>query len=185
VLDPRSEELGIATGRLVAVGEKDERRVVAVRLQDAARLAVEPLVDRQAAAEAGRAVRPGGHLDLVVEALLVRGREGGLWRAPGVEADHVEPMRLGGAHDAAPGGDVGRRVASLREDRALEGAAEEGLPAVDHELSPPRADLAQPEPNRSLVSAGRTLEIGTQDLEGGRELVPGAGFGAERDVGLE
>ena len=71
-----------------------------------------------------------------------------------------------------PGVDVGRRVAGLREDRALEGAAEEGLAAVHDELRALRADLPQAEADRARVAGLARLEGGAEPVEHGRELVP-------------
>ncbi len=159
--------------------------MVAVGLQDALRLPLEPLVDRQADAEPGGAVGPGGDLDLVVEAELVRRAERGLRRAPRVEADRVETVRLRDADDALPGRDVGRRVPGLREDRALERAAKEGLAAVDRELGAARRDLAQAGHDRARVPPALRLESRAHPVERRRELVPGPRGGAERQRGLE
>ncbi len=185
VLDPPAQELRVPPGGLVSVGQEEEGRVVAVGLQDARRLAVEPLVDRQARAEARRVVRPGSDLHLVVEALLVRGGEGRLRRAPRVEADRVQAVRLRDADDALPGRDVGRRVAGLREDRALEGAAQEGLAAVHDELGALRPDLPQAEADRPRVPGHARLESRGQLVKHRRELVPGGSTRAERQLDLE
>ena len=183
---PIGQELRVSAAGLVAVGHEEEGRVVAVGLQDAARLAVEPLVDRQAAAEAGRAVRPGG-----------APRPGS--RSPSSSA----------ATKAASGGHqewkrimfrpcaLAMRMMRLQDSTSVGGWPVFGKiahsrvprkkifrPLID-ELRPLRADLPQAEANRPFVPAVGSLEIGTQDLDDRRELVPGGGFRAESDLGLE
>ena len=89
--------------------------MVAVGAQDAVGLAPHPVVDRLAVAEARGLVGPRAGFDLVVEAEAIRRLERRLRRAPGVEADVVQAVRLRDADDPLPGRHVGRRMPGLRE----------------------------------------------------------------------
>ena len=93
---------GVLAARLVAVGHQEERGMIAVGLEDAVRLVIDPLVHRLAVADGGGLVGPAG-LDLVIEAEFVRRHKGRFRRAVGMEANQVQPVRLGDADDALPG----------------------------------------------------------------------------------
>ena len=123
-----------------------------------------------------------GHLDLKVEAQLVGRDKGGFGRTPGVEAQVIEAMGASDLQDSLPGGDVGRRMASLGEDRALQGAAQEDLAAIEAELRAVGGDLAQAEADAARLTVWQRR----RDLmQRGAELVPQRGVGAERVPRLE
>ena len=125
----------------VAVGHQHERRVVAVGLQDPVGFGVDPLVDRLAVADR----RPGGALDLIVEAQFVGRDERRLGRAPGMEADLVQSVRLAIRMIRFHDSHIGRRIAGQREDAAFQRAAEEGLLSVHRELRALGGELAEAE----------------------------------------
>ena len=137
----------------------------------------EPGVERRAVPER----RPGRDLDLVVEADLVGRHEGRLRRRPGVEPEVIEPVGARGLQDPPPGGDVGRRVAREGKDGALERPAQEDAPAVDRELRPGHAQLAQAE-----ADAARGPEaLDPQAVQVRGELVPEPGAASHLVFELE
>jgi hypothetical protein len=146
VVDPfREPGAVLGAAGLVAAGHEDEGRVVAVGAEDAVGLGVEPRVDGLAGAEFGGVVGPRGGLDMEIETEFVGGDEGGLGRAPRVEAKEIQAVGFDDAEDAFPFGDVGGRVAGARVVGAVERAAEKGFLTVDEELRALRGDLAEAE----------------------------------------
>ena len=98
-----------------------------------------------------------------------------------MEPEQVEAVILGDADDPLPARDVRRRMPGEGEDGAFQRAAEEGLAAVDRELSAEGADLAEAE---ALGSAARSFSVDRrgQAMERGMELVPEGASGADRDL---
>jgi len=166
----------ILTRRLVAVGHERERRVVAVGLEDALPLLVQPRVQGAPVPDRGTLVGPGGTLDLVVETQLVGGDERGLGGTPGVEADVIQPVGLADANDTPPGGHAGRRVPGQREDAALERAAKKRPASVNGELRPVGAELAEAEdhgPRFRLRASCSRPQFDAQFVKVRVELIPG------------
>ena len=126
---------------------------------------------RRSAAVADRCalVGPGSALDLKIEAQLVGGDERGLRRAPRMEPDVVQPVRLADADDPLPGLDVGGRIAGEGKDAAFQRAAQEDRPAVEVNWVPSVPMLRRPMVNvvrpctvcrpRSRPSDGQTRAL--------------------------
>ena len=164
--------------RLVAGSHHDERGVVAVLIDDAARLVEQVLVDGHAAAQLDAVVGPRRSLGLQVDAHLVGCLKGCLGRTVAVEAHVVESVLAALAEDAQPLGLVGGRIARLGEAAVLHRAAQEQRSAVDVELSAADADVAQSK--GGLIDVVAHLE--RHQVEVGLELVPLLEAVAEDDV---
>ena len=104
VVDPLGQEaLLVLAARFVAVGHEHEGRMVAVGFEDAVGLVVHPVrrpACRRRASWTGWPTTT--HSTWQIEAEFVGRDEGRLGRAPRVEADVVQPVRLADADDALP-----------------------------------------------------------------------------------
>ena len=147
--------------------------MVPVRAQDAVGFAVDPAIDRFAVANA---CKSAGRFGLKVETEFVRRRERGFGRAPGVEPDVVQTVRLADADDALPRIDVGGGVACLREDGALECSAQEYLVPVQDELRALCRDVPEAEDDGAGITEGgfflSPAQLDVHSVERGGELVP-------------
>ena len=145
---PAGQELIAALpARLIAVRQQQERRVVAILAHDALAFRIEPVA--QGLVLAG--IRPDRALDLKVESEFVGGSERRFRRAPGVEANEIQPMCLTRTDHLLPSRHVGRWIAGQREDAAFQCAPEERRMAVQHKLLALDSDLAQAELHRPLI----------------------------------
>ena len=147
-----------------------------------------PCIQRPALADAGALVGPRRTLDLIIHAQLVGGAEGGLRRAPGVEAQVIEPVCLADSNDPPPCRFVGRRVAGQREDAALQRPTQEDLAAVDRQLGAIDMHLAQPERGRLPIGVTLAIDYGV-DVDAERiqrrvELIPQARLVPQRVICL-
>ena len=152
----------VPPARLIARTHQQEAGVVAVGGQDPVALFAEPAVDRPAIAHGGPLVHPGRALDVEVETRLVGRREGRLGRAPGMEPQVIQTVRLAHAEDPPPSVDVGGRIAGLGEDAALERAAEENLLPVQRELRVLDFEVSQTERHITTVGPLSTGHLGNQ-----------------------
>src|SRR5262249_5517836 len=107
--------------------------------------------DRLAIAQGGGGVCPTG-FHLTVKSQFVRGLECRFRGTIGVEAQQVQAKRFGGAHDALPSLDIGGRMAGLRKDAALQGAAKKELASVEIKLRARALKAAQTDPPRAAVT---------------------------------
>ena len=99
---PLPEELIDSSGGFVSRAEHHEGGMVPVGGDDAFGFPVEPLVQSGIGAHGGALVGPHRAFHLEVDALFVRGVEGGFGGAPGVKADVVEAVFPGPAVHPAP-----------------------------------------------------------------------------------
>jgi len=170
--------------RFVAIGEHAERRMIAVGLQDAVRLGVDPLVNGCAIPDRRSAVGPGGALDVVHHTHLIGREERCFRRTPRMKTQMVEAMGLGGSEDLAPCSYVRRRIAGQREDAAFECAAKEGLAPVESELRPLRGEFPHAEDDCPFVCEILPLDRHPQAIQVRRELVPQPHVVAHRIIDL-
>ena len=136
--------------------------MVAVGIDDAARLTEQVLVDDLTATEGHAMVGPRGSLGLQVDAHAVGSGEGGLGGTIGMEADVVEPVLTALEEDARPRGLVGRGIARLGEAAVLDRAAQPYRLTVEQELTATDGDVANAEGDGERLAAvdeGAGVEI--------------------------
>ena len=137
--------------------------MVAVGIDDAARLTEQVLVDDLTATEGHAMVGPRGSLGLQVYAHAVGSSKGGLGGTIGMEADVVEPVLTALEEDARPRGLVDRWIAGLGEAAVLDCAAQPYRLTVEQELTTTDGDVANAEGNGERLAAvdeGAGVEIG-------------------------
>ena len=139
--------------RLVASSHHDERRMVAVLVNDAFRLLQQVLVNLLAAAKLHTVVGPRRTFGLQVDAHTVGSTEGSLGRTVAVEAHVVQTVLLALTEDAQPLRLVGGRIARQREAAVLHRAAQMERTAVDIELASLDRDVAHAEGRGIFVVA--------------------------------
>ena len=159
-----------AASQLVAQREHDEGRMVAERLDDPLGLGAKIGVVSRLAAEG----LPVGKLRLEIHAQAVGRGEGGIGRAPGVEADVVYAVRLADAEIVLPPSGLHWRVAGQGEHATVVLAAEEGWLAVNCELR--TLGLELPHPKTDLLGfvdyPASRYDRRVQVIDFGMELVP-------------
>ena len=116
--------------QFVAQGKHRERGVVPIGFQD-----VDPFLSEEGQQLFSLERSPEGKLWLKVDSELIRSREGGLRRAPGMEPDVVDPVILTTLEIFDPGGFIHGRVSSGREHAGVVLAAEEDLTATGLEMA--------------------------------------------------
>ena len=116
--------------------------MIAVMLQDAVGLIINPLVHWLAVANGRGLVGPTG-FDLEIHAEFVRRLERRLRRTIGMKAQQIQSMGFRNADDAFPLANIGRRMAGPGENAAFERAAKKCFATVDCELRAVGGDFAQ------------------------------------------
>ena len=157
----------VASG-LVACRHHDERRMVAVGVDDALRLLEEIFVDDLSTTQTNTVIRPRRSLGLQVETHLVCSGKGGFGRTIAVEAHVVQSVLATFLKDAQPRSLIGGRIARLGEATVLHRSTHPDGLAIEIELAPLYADVADAEGYLPLV----ITYIYVQSVQMGMKLVP-------------
>ena len=135
---------------------------MAVLIDNAARLLQQIAVNLLSTTQTNAVIGPRGSLGLQVDAHLVGSGKGSLGRTIAVEAHVIQPVLLTLTEDGQPRVHVGRRIARFREAAVLDRTTQEERTAVEHELAPLDADVAQADVGLVEIVAslnGETIEI--------------------------
>ena len=161
----------------IAQGEHHERGVVAILTHDVLAL----LVQEGHEALVGRVeVTPEGQFRLQVDAQAVGGLEGGLGRAPGVEAQVVDAILLVFEQIGRPLVNPHGHMGGERKHAGIVLAAQEGAVAVHAEVHALGTEVGQSEGHRHLVAP---VGLGREHIAVRGELVPQRFLAFQREDG--
>ena len=154
----------VASG-FVACRHHHKRRMVAVGVDDALRLLEEVFVDDLSATQANAMIGPRRTFGLQIEAYLVCCGKGSLWRTIAMEAHVVQSILTTLLKDAQPRSLIGGRITRLREATVLHRSTHPDGLAVEIELTPLDADVADSETQRewsAVITHLPRVEIGVE-----------------------
>ena len=157
----------VASG-FVACRHHDERRMVAVGVDDALRLLEEIFVDDLSTTQANAMIGPRRPLGLQVETHLVCSGKGSFGRTIAVEAHVVQSVLATFLKDAQPRSLIGGRITRLGEAAVLHRSTHPDGLAVEIELAALYADVAHAEAQHERLAVVADLSR----VEIGMELTP-------------